>query len=126
MTKKLLIFCVYKAATVLLENNRSFVQADFEKVILKTVSDDKRKGLRYALGKIVIDKSVPDTGSVASAFLSSKDTQTKAIGLSMYEKLRYPELTATVEAIAADTKQGELGNRAKKILGNVKIVPATL
>lgn len=114
-----------KAAAVLLENNRSFVQADFEKAVMQTVKDDKRKGLRYAFGKIVIDQSVPGTGSVAAAFLSSKDTQTKAIGLSMYEKLRYPELTATVEAIAADAKQGELGNRAKKILGAAKVEPAT-
>lgn len=116
-----------KAAAVLLETNRPFIQSDFERIALQTVKDDKKKGLRYSLGKIVIDQSIPGTGPVAAAFLAAKDTQTKAVGLSMYEKLRYPELTATVEAIAADAKQGALATRAKKILENVngKNEPAT-
>ncbi len=105
-----------KAASVLLENSFGFIFADVEKIMLATLADDKKKPLRYELGKAVAliddDRSV----KVASAFLSHKDTLTRSIGIDMFEKNRYPGVVAAVQAIAADEKLGALQRRAKKIL----------
>jgi HEAT repeat protein len=115
-----------KAASVLVENNRASIQADFERVAQQAAKDDKKKAFRYALGKIIVDQRLTDTASIAQSYIASKDAETKGLGLDMYDKMRYPELTASVEAIAADAKQGGLHAKAERILGEKGAVsPAT-
>jgi len=106
-----------KAASTLMQNNPEFIFADFEKVALQVVSDDKKKNFRYEIGKLIVAANADQkSANIASSFLSSKDVLTKSIGLDMYAKNKYPELKALVEGIAADEKLGALQRRAKKIL----------
>jgi HEAT repeat protein len=106
-----------RIAASLLEQNPGLIMPDFEKVILASLKDDKKKDLRYALGKLVTEKNVSGAEPIAIAYLSHKDTLTKSIGLDMYEKFKFSAVTETVEGIAKDDKMGALQRRAKKILG---------
>ncbi|HNY22774.1 MAG TPA: HEAT repeat domain-containing protein, partial [Treponemataceae bacterium] len=106
-----------RIASSLLEKNPALLMADFNKVILGTLKDDKKKELRYAFGKLITEKNVADSEPIAIAYLSHKDTLTKSIGLDMYEKFKFPGVTEIVEGIAKDDKMGALQRRAKKILG---------
>jgi HEAT repeat protein len=105
-----------RIASALLEKNAQLIFSDYESILLLAVKDDKKKGLRYGLGKLVTDKNVQGSEKIADAFLSSNDTQTKAMGLDMYARLRYASLDSVVETISKDEKQGALQRRAKKIL----------
>ncbi len=105
-----------KVASVLMLNNFDLIYPDVEKLMQQTLLDDKKTWLRYELGKIVAKTENQRTYAIASAYLAHKDTLTRNIGLDMYEKNKYGELRSTVEALAADEKQGALSRRAKKIL----------
>ena len=106
-----------KAASVLLGQSFDAYYKRVEEVMLKTLKDDKKTWIRYELGKLVAGVQNQSSFPVANAFISHKDTLTRSLALDMYEKNRYPEMMAAVEAIAADEKQGALQRRAKKILG---------
>lgn len=105
-----------KAIAVLLENNFDYIYSDVEKIIIQTLKDDKKKWLRYELGKLIASTKNTQSSSIASAYLAHKDILTRSIGLDMYDKNRYLEVRKTVELIAADENQGALQRRAKKIL----------
>ncbi len=105
-----------KAATVLLENNAGFIFVDLEKIMLATLKDDKKKLLRYELGKAVSHIEDNRFASVALAYLGHNDTLTRSIGIDMFEKNRYSEARSVLENMAADEKLGALQRRAKKIL----------
>lgn len=106
-----------KAAAVLAENCFDYVFPDLEKAAMLSLADDKKTTLRYGLGKILAKTESSKTEAIAAAFLASKDTLTKSIGLDLYVKNKYASLGKTVEGIAADEKLGALQRRAKKILG---------
>lgn len=104
-----------KVAGVLIENSFDLMFPDIEKIMMQSLSDDKKKSLRYELGKLIAKVESQKTSAIALAYLSHKDTVTRSIGLDMYEKNRYGEVKASVEIIAADEKQGAVQKRAKKL-----------
>ncbi|HKL84732.1 MAG TPA: HEAT repeat domain-containing protein [Treponemataceae bacterium] len=105
-----------KAFSVLLEHNIEIIKTSFYVVIKSVLQDEKKKNLRYELGKLISNSKEDFSSSVAESFLLHSDTLTRSIGLDIYEKKKYPELLAIVEKIAADEKQGALQRRAKKII----------
>lgn len=110
-----------KACEVLFSSDNAFDFSELEKVVLATVKDDKKIKLRYEFGKSLSRKKDPRPEAIANAFIASKDTLTKSIGLDFYDKNRYGSMTEVVRQIAADEKQGALQKRAKRILdGDVK------
>jgi HEAT repeat protein len=109
-----------KACAVLLKNSPDSIMADLVTVCGKVLSDDKKTWIRYELGKLISSTETQSTAGIAISYLGHKDTLTKSIGLDMYAKNRYPEMTSFVEAIAADAKMGALQRRAKKILDTPK------
>jgi HEAT repeat protein len=106
-----------KALSVLAKNNFGYISPDLPKLIEPLLKDDKKKWMRYEMGKILANTESQSTDTIALSYLTSKDIQTKSIGLDMFAKNRYGSMKASVEAIAADEKQGALQRRAKKILG---------
>ncbi|HNY16646.1 MAG TPA: HEAT repeat domain-containing protein [Treponemataceae bacterium] len=107
-----------KAADVLVSSDYPCDFTEIEKAVLATFKDDKKIKLRYEFGKVLTKKKDPRPEAIANAFIASKDTITKSIGLDFYDKNRYGSMTDAVKAIAADEKQGALGKRAKKLLGS--------
>jgi HEAT repeat protein len=106
-----------KAADVLFSSDYPCDFSTLEKAVLTTFKDDKKIKLRYEFGKVLSKKKDPRPEAIANAFIASKDTISRSIGLDFYEKNRYGSMTDAVKAIAADEKQGALRNRAKKLLG---------
>lgn len=107
-----------KAFSVLLEHNFDILTPSFYIVIKNILNDDKKKNLRYELGKLISKTDKIISSSVAEGFLLHTDTLTKSIGLDIYEKNRYTDLQPIIEKIAADEKQGALHRRAKKLIDN--------
>ena len=105
-----------KASDVLFSSDYPCDFTALEQAILATFKDDKKIKLRYEFGKVLSKKKDPRPEAIANAFIASKDTITRSIGLDFYEKNHYGSMTDAVKAIAADEKQGALGKRAKRLL----------
>ena len=67
---------------------------------METVKDDRRKQLRYALGKEMAKYSNPAFAEVTLEFLKNKDTSTIRTGLDMWAKGRYSNCDDEVNALA--------------------------
>ncbi len=88
----------------------------------ETLKDDRRKQLRYALGKEFAKYSNPEFGEVCLHYLEHKDVSTVGTGLDMYAKGRYSQCDAFVKDLAdkADPeakKRNAMAFKAAKILG---------
>lgn len=84
----------------------------------ETLKDDKRKDLRYALGKLFIKYARPGYAELCVLYLQSKDTTTISQGLELYKNAKYEMARPSVKAIAEDTKsKTALRDKAKKLLG---------
>jgi len=103
------------ACKVLLEN-ANVGQTQIAELALKIVKDDRRKPLRYNIGKIIAKHSSSAFGQVCYEYLCSKDAQTCALGLDMYASGRYEIALNKVEEIAKNDKAGANQKKAKKIL----------
>lgn len=80
--------------------------------------DDKRKDLRYAIGKELAKNYKSEYDSVCGLYLESKDPTTVSLGLDMYKNKKPASLTAKVQSIAEDKKANASNKkRAMKILG---------
>lgn len=82
----------------------------------KIAADDKRKSIRYALGKLIV--KYPDSSFAESCklYLKSKDAATCALGLEMFASGRYPGTDGIVRELAENDKAGNNQKKAKKIL----------
>lgn len=80
-------------------------------------NDDKRKDLRYAIGKELAKYDRSQYADICSVYLSSKDTTTVGIGLDMFKTGKYSACESQVHVLATD-KKANAGNRnrAKKLL----------
>lgn len=107
-----------KAFSVLLEHNFEFVKSSFYDVINKILQDDKKKYLRYEIGKLISKSKADISSSIGESFLLHSDTLTRSIGLDIFDNKRDMTLLPIVEKIAADEKQGALHRRAKKLIDN--------
>ena len=80
-------------------------------------NDDKRKDLRYAIGKELSKYDRKQYSEICSLYLSSKDTTTIGIGLDMFKTSRFADCEAQVHTIATDKKANSGNrNRAKRLL----------
>ena len=82
-----------------------------------TLKDDKRKQLRYALGKLFAQYARAGYADICRDFLLSKDAATVSLGLDMYAKAKYASASSAVASLANDKKSGANGARARKMLG---------
>ena len=84
----------------------------------KTVTDDKKKQLRYALGKefALYENASAKFESVCEAYLKSADVATRGTGLDIYKKNRFAGLAALVRSIADEDKVPSVRAKAKALL----------
>ena len=82
------------------------------------IKDDKKKDLRYAIGKELAKNYKPSFEYICELYLESKDTTSQSLGLDMYKNGKPKALEAKVRLIAEDSKANS-GNkkRAQKLLG---------
>lgn len=88
----------------------------------ETVDDNRRKQLRYALGKEMAKYQNSDFADVCLKYIQSKDNATTGTGLDIYAKGRYSSCDSVVKDLAdkadlnAKTKN-QMAIKAAKILG---------
>ena len=81
------------------------------------LKDDRRKDLRYAIGKELAKKENPDYEEICLKYLESKDSTTQSLGLDIYKTNKFNSAEAKMRAIYADKKANTgVKNRIKKML----------
>ena len=81
------------------------------------VKDDKRKDLRYAIGKELAKYQNSAYEDICLKYLASKDSTTQSLGLDIYKMNKFNSAEATMRAIYADKKANSgVKNRIKKML----------
>ena len=84
----------------------------------ETLKDDKRKDLRYALGKLFIKYARPGYAELCVLYVQSKDSTTQSQGLELYKNAKYEMARPVIKAYSEDTKvKQQMRDKAKKILG---------
>jgi HEAT repeat protein len=105
-----------KAVNALIKHNNAG-----EKEILdlaeETLKDDRRKQLRYTIGKQFAKYGRPPYEQICRDYILSKDAATVSLGLDMYKKGSYSAAVDAVRTVAADKNSGINGKKARKILG---------
>ncbi|WP_294430880.1 HEAT repeat domain-containing protein [uncultured Treponema sp.] len=109
-----------RVAKVLLAEDRGI--DEIVALALETAKDDRRKQLRYALGKEMAKYENASFAQVALEFLKSKDTSTAGTGLDIWAKGRYSICDAAVNELAdkADLNaknKNQLAIKAARLLG---------
>ena len=82
----------------------------------ETLADDKKKTLRYALGKLFASTENPAFAEICREYLQSQDVATAGTGLDIYAKNKFPSVTADVQAMADAEKESANRTKARKIL----------
>lgn len=81
------------------------------------LKDDKRKDLRYAIGKELAKYENSSYESICLKYLESKDSTTQSLGLDMYKTNKFNSAEARMRAVYADKKSNSgVKNRIKKML----------
>ena len=81
------------------------------------VKDDKRKDLRYAIGKELAKYENPAYEDICLKYLASKDSTTQSLGLDIYKMNKFNSAETTMRAIYTDKKANTgVKNRIKKML----------
>lgn len=111
-----------RAASALLEANHAGTD-EIIALARETLKDDRRKALRYSLGKDFAKYARPEFSGICVDYLSSKDTAAQGTGLDIYAKGRYEEATSVVRSIILDaaktpSKRNANAEKAKRILGS--------
>ena len=109
-----------RVARALLEEGRGV--SEIVSLARETAGDDKRKQLRYALGKEMARYENQAFADVALDYLSSKDNATVGTGLDIWARGRYPNCDDAVSALAdkADLSvrnKNQLAIKAARLLG---------
>lgn len=104
-----------KACEALLKNT-DYGKSEIAQLALELSSDDKRKPLRYTIGKLIAKYPNEKFADVSLAYMSSKDAQTCALGLDMYASGRYSKAEPKVKEISDNEKLGANNKKARKIL----------
>ncbi len=110
-----------KIATALLKENHVGSEQIIE-LARETLKDDRRKSLRYALGKEFAKYGRPEYSDICAEYIANKDVSTIGTGLDIYAKGRYSSVTPAVQALAdkwdPDAKtRNAMAQKAAKILG---------
>ena len=81
------------------------------------LKDDKRKDLRYAIGKELAKYQNSSFEAICLKYLESKDSTTQNLGLDIYKMNKFNSVEATMRAIYADKKANSgVKNRIQKML----------
>jgi hypothetical protein len=81
------------------------------------LKDDRRKDLRYAIGKELAKKENSAYEDICIKYLESKDSTTQSLGLDIYKTNKFHSAEARMWAIYADKKANSgVKNRIKKML----------
>ena len=81
------------------------------------LQDDKRKDLRYAIGKELAKYENKAFENICLKYLESKDSTTQSLGLDMYKMNKFNSAEVTMRAIYADKKANSaVKSRIKKML----------
>ncbi len=81
------------------------------------LNDDKRKDLRYAIGKELAKYEKSAYDDICVKYLSSKDSTTQSLGLDIYKTNRFSSAVPLMRAIYEDKKANSgVKNRIKKLL----------
>lgn len=105
-----------KAAEVLLKAGNAG-QKEILELAESCVNDDKKKNLRYSIGKELAKNSRPEFEKICSLYLASKDTTTIGIGLDMYKNCRFSSVEEQMRTIEKDKKaNSSIKNRIRKML----------
>ena len=111
-----------RAAQALLEQNNAGTEEIIE-LARETLKDDRRKSLRYALGKEFAKYKRSEFSQICKEYLASKDVTTQGTGLDIYAKGRYEDVTPIVRGLILDDakntkKKNANAEKASKILGS--------
>ncbi|MBO5235945.1 MAG: HEAT repeat domain-containing protein [Spirochaetaceae bacterium] len=107
-----------KAAEALLKHGgSSYVNAVID-LAKETLSDTKKKQLRYALGKLFAKQENSAYADICLEYLKSDDVSTVGTGLDIYAKNHFPSVTPEVQKIANTESKTQNANKtkARKIL----------
>lgn len=104
-----------KVVEVLLKEGHAGEDAILE-LADQTLQDDKRKTLRYAIGKELAKYSKPSFEEICCKFVESKDTTTASLGMDMYKNGRYKAAEPLILNIANEKKSSANKTRARKLL----------
>jgi HEAT repeat protein len=81
------------------------------------LKDDKRKDLRYAIGKELAKYENSAYDEICVKYLSSKDSTTQSLGLDIYKTNKFSSAVPVMRNIYADKKANSgVKNRIKKML----------
>ncbi len=81
------------------------------------VKDDKRKDLRYAIGKELAKYSKTEYAEICLMYLQSKDVTTQSLGIDMYKNCRFESVEPRMREIYDDKKaNASLKKRIQKLL----------
>ena len=81
------------------------------------LQDDKRKDLRYAIGKELAKYEKSAYDDICIKYLSSKDSTTQSLGLDIYKTNRFSSAVPLMRSIYEDKKANSgVKNRIKKLL----------
>ena len=108
-----------KAASYLLKYCFDNSVYQLVEIARSTLSDDKQKKVRYALGKEFAKSENIALMDICREYLASDDVSTKGTGLDIYAKNAYGSLRADVEAIVEDKKAGVNQKKAKNVLEKI-------
>ena len=103
------------AKAFLEHNNSSGVNAVID-LALEVVKDDKKKTLRYALGKEFAKYENSKFDKVCEAYLDSDDVATKGTGLDIFKTNKFLSLQSKVSQIAEEDKSTIIKAKAKSML----------
>lgn len=95
-----------KAAEVLLKEGNSAAIELVVEVAQKCLEDDKKKTLRYNIGKELAKYEDSSFRDICRGFLESKDTSTQGIGIDIFNKNQFRDLIPLVQEIADNQKSG--------------------
>lgn len=81
------------------------------------VTDDKRKDLRYAIGKELAKYENPNFEEICLKYLDSKDTTTISTGIDIYKLNKFPAAEDKMRSLYAEKKtNSSVKSRIKKML----------
>mgnify|MGYP000890492883 FL=1 len=112
-----------KAVDALIKDNNAGEKETLD-LAAETLKDDRRKQLRYSIGKQLAKHGRASYAQICLGFVSSKDAATVSLGLDMYKKGGYSAAADAVRAVAEDRNAGGNGKKARKILGLPEELPA--
>lgn len=109
-----------KAAEALLTHNFSAGASTVIEAAMATLTEDRRKNLRYSLGKALAKHENSALEEICRKFVTHSDVQTSVIGLDMYAKNLFASVRPEVEKMAAKERPSGADRKAKNILEREK------